>query len=349
VSLSPVATGPMVLDITQKLPGPEIISAVIGARVKDDAARFLDARRAASAILGHDQYANLLLAGVAFETGALPIPADAIEAAIADNGAEAARNIAAFRFGRLAVADPDRFAAAELGQAGHAASDAGLAATERARQLLGPDASPELLELASHRAGELTLYQNQAYADRYLAAVAGTLRSDPGDGSGRTVTFAVARHLYTLMAYKDEYEVARLSLDPAMTSAVEREFGAGARVSYRLHPPVLRALGMKRKITFGRWFRGVFRLLAAGRRLRRTPLDIFGYTRLRRAERQLAAEYLREVTGALGEFGSAGCAYAHVLQVAEAGGLIRGYEEIKLASIDRFRSAVRELQSSRSG
>jgi indolepyruvate ferredoxin oxidoreductase len=349
VSLSPVATGPMVLDITQKLPDPEIISAVIGARTKDGAGRFLDARRAASAILGHDQYANLLLAGVAFEAGALPIPAEAIEAAIADNGAEAERNIAAFRFGRLAVADPERFAAAERGQAiSEATAATGSATAERVRQLLGPDASPQLAELASHRAAELASYQNQAYADHYLSAVAATLQRDPGDGSDRLVTIAVARHLYTLMAYKDEYEVARLSLDPALTAAVEREFGAGARVSYRLHPPMLRALGMKQKITFGPWFRGVFRLLAAGRRLRGTPLDLFGYTRLRRAERQLADEYLREVTSALGEPGSAGGGYAHVLEVAETGGLIRGYEEMKLASIGKFRTAVRELQSSRS-
>jgi indolepyruvate ferredoxin oxidoreductase len=111
---------------------------------------------------------------------------------------------------------------------------------------------------------------------------------------------------------------------------------------------MLRALGMKQKITFGPWFRGVFRLLAAGRRLRGTPLDLFGYTRLRRAERQLADEYLREVTSALGEPGSAGGGYAHVLEVAETGGLIRGYEEMKLASIEKFRTAVRELQSSRS-
>jgi indolepyruvate ferredoxin oxidoreductase len=343
VSLSPVATGPMVLDHSQELPDPAAIQALIEARTRSGAARFLDARRAASTLVGHDQFANLLLAGVAFESQALPIPPEAIEAAIRDNGTESDRNITAFRCGRLAVADPARFAAAERGPAVTRAR-AGRSLAGPARQHLGPDAPEDLLELVAHRAGELVSYQHRAYANRYLAAVADVFRRDPGHESVPAITTAVARHLYTLMAYKDEYEVARLSLDPAMTDAVEREFGAGAKVSYRLHPPVLRALGMKRKVTFGPWFRHVFRLLAALRRLRGTPLDVFGYTGLRRTERLLAAEYLREVGLALAGLGS-GCTYAQALDVAESAAVIRGYESIKLDSIARFRAAARGLPS----
>ena len=343
VSVSEVATGPMVLDPAKRLPGHSEIVTTITDRTRSDAARFLDARRAAHALLGHDQYANLLLAGVAFEAGALPIPAAAIEAAIRDNGAAADRNVAAFRFGRLAVADPDKFAAAERGEATASGSaDSGLA--ESVRQELGAAASAGLVELVTHRTSELTAYQDRDYARRYVTAVAGILRRDPGRESGPEIAAAAARNLFALMAYKDEYEVARLSLDPALTEAVEREFGSGAKVSYRLHPPILRTLGLRRKITLGPWFRVAFRLLAGMRRLRGTPLDVFGYTKLRRLEQQLPGEYLTAVDAALTRLETGGADYEWALNVADAAALIRGYESIKLGSIERFRSALRELE-----
>jgi indolepyruvate ferredoxin oxidoreductase len=146
------------------------------------------------------------------------------------------------------------------------------------------------------------------------------------------------------MAYKDEYEVARLSLGPVLLAAVDREFGPGAKVSYRLHPPILRALGLRRKITLGPWFRVVFRLLAAARRLRGTPLDIFGYARLRRVERQLPGEYLQAVGAALDRLEAGDADYDRALAVADAAGVVRGYESIKLGSIERFRAAVRDLE-----
>jgi indolepyruvate ferredoxin oxidoreductase len=344
VSVSEIVTGPMVLDPAKRMPGQAEIVAAITGRTRSDAARFLDARRAANALLGHDQYANLLLAGVAFEAGALPIPAAAIEAAIRDNGAAADRNVAAFRFGRLAVADPEKFAAAERGgAAGSGSADSGLA--ESVRQELGAAAPADLVELVAHRASELTAYQNREYARRYVTAVAGILRRDPGRESGPEITAAAARNLFALMAYKDEYEVARLSLDPALAEAVEREFGPGAKVSYRLHPPILRTLGLRRKITLGPWIRVAFRLLAGMRRLRGTPLDIFGYTELRRSEQQLPGEYLTAVDAALTRLEAGGADYEWALKVADAAALIRGYESIKLGSIERFRSAVRELEN----
>ena len=93
---------------------------------------------------------------------------------------------------------------------------------------------------------------------------------------------AVAEFGYKLMAYKDEYEVARLLVDPQAEAAVRAEFGPGARVSYRLHPPVLRALGLRRKVKLGPWFRPAFRLLRAGKVVRGTKLDPFGHTQVRR-------------------------------------------------------------------
>ena len=94
------------------------------------------------------------------------------------------------------------------------------------------------------------------------------------------VTEAVARSLHKLMAYKDEYEVARLALDPAFEAQLTGTFGPGSKVSYRLHPPVLRSLGLQHKVALGPWFKPAFQVLRSSRRLRGTPADVFGYSRM---------------------------------------------------------------------
>jgi indolepyruvate ferredoxin oxidoreductase len=152
------------------------------------------------------------------------------------------------------------------------------------------------------------------------------------------VSEQVARYLYKLMAYKDEYEVARLSLDPQLAAMVEAEFGPGATVSYRLHPPVLRTLGLRRKIRLGPGFTPVFRLLRAMKVLRGTPLDPFGRTRVRRLERDLIGEYRAAVEDLLANLTAdtlADCA-----RIAALPDLVRGYEQIKIASADRYRTEL---------
>ena len=110
------------------------------------------------------------------------------------------------------------------------------------------------------RSDDLTAYQDHAYARRYLDVVERVRAAERDKTPGSTaLTEAVARYLYKLMAYKDEYEVARLALEPSLGAGLEAEFGPGARASWRLHPPVLRALGLKRKIALGPWFVPAFR------------------------------------------------------------------------------------------
>ena len=152
---------------------------------------------------------------------------------------------------------------------------------------------------------------------------------------------AVARYLFKLMAYKDEYEVARLQLTSELDQALDAAFGPVMHVHYLLHPPLLRAIGWKQKLTLGRWFVIGFRALIALKRLRGTPLDIFGYARVRRIERALIGEYRSLVEQALGNLGPA--TYARAVQLAELPDMIRGYEQIKLRSVERFRAAAREL------
>ena len=155
------------------------------------------------------------------------------------------------------------------------------------------------------------------------------------------VTHAVIRNLYKLMAYKDEYEVARLHLKPAFHAGTRGLFAAPRRLSWHLHPPLLRALGLKRKLRLGPWFRHALRALRALRRLRGTPYDPFGYAAVRREERRLVPWYRGLVVEALDAAGPD--AHAAAVELARLPESIRGYEDIKLRSIARARERAEQL------
>jgi indolepyruvate ferredoxin oxidoreductase len=145
------------------------------------------------------------------------------------------------------------------------------------------------------------------------------------------------------MAYKDEYEVARLHLDPAVQRQLRAQFGDGARVAWHLHPPILRALGLGRKIRLGAWFAPAFRALRAMRRLRGTPLDLFGHARVRRVERALIGEYQRMLEAVLARLGPE--THDTAVAIAELPDQIRGYEGVKLRSVTAFREKAGALLS----
>jgi indolepyruvate ferredoxin oxidoreductase len=241
-------------------------------------------------------------------------------------------NIAAFRQGRLSVSRPATASATEqpepdqLGQTSLAAL---------------------LAALLAARVPELAAYQDSAHASAYADFVervrvreAEVTGGELGDLLARTV----AANLFKLAAYKDEYEVARLSLDPVLTRQITEQFGSGARYEYRLHPPVLRSLGMRGKISLGPWFRPAFRSLVALRRLRGTAFDPFGRTEVRRVERALVAEY-RDVITRLAD-GLTADNHALAVEIAGLPDMVRGYEEIKLANVRAYRERMAELLSS---
>jgi indolepyruvate ferredoxin oxidoreductase len=155
------------------------------------------------------------------------------------------------------------------------------------------------------------------------------------------ITRAVIRHLYKLMAYKDEYEVARLHLKPAFHAGTRSLFVEPRRVSYNFHPPLLRALGLKRKLEFGPWFTPVLRVLRGMRRTRGTPWDIFGYARVRREERRLIRWYKDLVESALARLDSE--TYPEVVEIARLPDRIRGYEEIKLGNVEAVTARAEKL------
>ena len=147
------------------------------------------------------------------------------------------------------------------------------------------------------------------------------------------------------MAYKDEYEVARLHLKSRFSDAITDEFGPNASVKFMLHPPLLRAMGMQKKIALGSWIRPFFKLLAAMKFLRGTPLDIFGKVAVRREEQRLPEEYKAMIEQEL-EYLSP-ITYATATALAEAPDIIRGYEDIKLANIKKYRQHLDEIQEKR--
>jgi indolepyruvate ferredoxin oxidoreductase len=143
------------------------------------------------------------------------------------------------------------------------------------------------------------------------------------------------------MAYKDEYEVARLHLDAVERAKLGPEFGEDAKVYFMLHPPLLRALGLKRKLKLGRWFVPAFRLLYRMRRLRGKKLDLFGWAKVRRVERALIGEYEALVEEALSLLTQE--THATALELLELPDTIRGYEEIKLRNVTLFRKRADAL------
>jgi indolepyruvate ferredoxin oxidoreductase len=185
-------------------------------------------------------------------------------------------------------------------------------------------------------------YQDESYARSYAEFVRQVREAEEASTPGETaVTEAVARNLHKLMAYKDEYEVARLALDPSFQREVDATFGPGSKVSYLLHPPLLRSMGLAKKIAFGRWFRVVFRALRVMRRLRGSRADIFGYSRTRRLERQLIADYRGSVEAGLARLRPDTADL--VVAIAALPDMIRGYEQVKLASVLRYQAEVESL------
>jgi len=243
---------------------------------------FVDATRMASGLLGNSIGGNIFLLGYAWQLGALPLSAAAIEQAIALNGEAVAMNHAAFRWGRLAATDPARIESLLRPLTEESADD---------RRL-----SQSFDEMVARRVQFLTAYQDADYAARYAAFVERAKAAEAAQTPGRCgFAEAVARYLFKLMAYKDEYEVARLYADGSFMRQLRSEFDGEVRLQFHLAPPLFaprdRATGLPRKLTFGGWILPVFRALAKLKFLRGTAFDPFGYGRERRTERGLVKDY----------------------------------------------------------
>jgi indolepyruvate ferredoxin oxidoreductase len=290
----------------------------------------LDAQELAARFLGDTIGSNILLMGYAWQQGLVPVSLAALMRAIELNGVAVDMNKRAFMLGRLAAAD-----AAALGR---------MSSKPQVIQFTAPK---PLADTVAFRVDWLTRYQNASYARAYADAVAAVEQCEAAleGGGSRRLSRAVARNLFKVMAYKDEYEVARLHADPALREQIAAQFDGDYKLAFHLAPPLLarRKPGsdVPAKITLGSWMLPVFGMLARLKGLRGTLFDPFGHTRERKAERQLRDRYLafvRELPAILRADNREAA-----LKLAQLPEQVRGYGHIKQAAMDRFEVQWAEL------
>jgi indolepyruvate ferredoxin oxidoreductase len=296
--------------------------AAIEQAVGRDAIGAFDAEEAATQLLGDSIYTNPLLLGYAWQKGRIPLSREALLRAIELNGVQVERNQAAFEWGRRCAHDLSA-----------------VRARYAAQQVIQIVKRASLDELVQRRVEFLTGYQDAAYAQVYRQFVERVRAAEVPLNAGTALSEAVATYLFKLMAYKDEYEVARLHTDPAFTQKIASMFEGDVRIVHHLAPPSIakrNAQGELVKQPFGPWVRTAFALLARLKGLRGGALDVFGRTEERRMERQLIADYRATVEELLLHLSAANLPKA--AEIARLPDGIRGFGHVK----ERHVKATRE-------
>ncbi len=292
----------------------------------------LDPTELATRALGEPIAANIVLLGYAWQKGLVPVSNSAMMRAIELNNVAIDMNKRAFLLGRLAAANP-----ATLQQV--------IGAKPQVVQFIAPQGLEQIIE---HRSRLLAAYQDEAYAARYVAlvrAVEQKERAIEGQQSKVVLARAVARNLYRAMAYKDEYEVARLHSDGAFAAQIAAQFEGDYKLQFHLAPPLLARKGSNgkpRKQAYGAWMQTGFRALAGMKRLRGTPLDVFGYTSERRQERAWREEYMAAVQQILQTLSDDNKDIA--LRLAQLPESVRGFGHVKLPALATARERLAQLQ-----
>ena len=241
------------------------------------------ANHIAESLVGNTIYANVLMLGYAWQKGLVPVSLDALLRAIELNAVEIANNRDAFNWGRIAAADPAAIT----------------------KEIASPRADLPVIEtvdeMISRRAEFLTAYQDKKLADKYVELLNRVREAETAARSDTelTLTESVARSYFKTLAYKDEYEVARLHADSGFLEKVKKDFGSDAKLRFNLAPPFIPsgidARGRPRKREFGAWMVPMFKILARMRGLRGTKLDLFSMTAERKMERALINEFEEHV------------------------------------------------------
>ncbi|HMB72692.1 MAG TPA: DUF6537 domain-containing protein, partial [Gammaproteobacteria bacterium] len=292
---------------------------------RPDVVATLDATRLASALLGDSIAANVFLLGFAFQKGLIPLSSQALYRALELFGRNVEMNKRTFDWGRYTAADPESVIA----------------------MAYGPDPAPmSVNDLVERRAAFLVDYQNEAYAARYRALVERVEATEQELApESADLTLAAARSYFRLLAYKDEYEVARLHTTGEFLPSLKRHFGNGFKLRFHFAPPLISptdpATGRPKKYEFGGWVLPILKLLARFKRLRGTVWDPFGRSAERKMERQLIADYEQLVDEVLDGLNPARMGLAlEILGLAES---IKGYGPIKEKSVARYRLRLNQL------
>ncbi len=353
VNVTHNATAQVVTDIHSHFPEDGQLFGRIRQYVKPDGNHFVEGERLTDGLFGNGLTNNVFIIGVAYQAGLLPLRAESIEAAIQFNGVAIEQNLQAFRWGRQYILDPQ---AVEKQIAG---GGEGMDSRQTALERLGTFAprhvgaferltanlpgGERMARILHPRLAELMLYDGPAYAETYLDYVRTVAAAEHEKAPGRTeVSEAVARWFFKLMAYKDEYEVARLWVQNSAWQDAKRAYDGPLKRYYHLHPPLLRAMGLKGKLKLGEWFTPALRLLASMKRLRGTALDPFGRAHIRREERRLIGWYRETIDALLPALTHENHGLA--VQIAAIPDEIRGYEAIKERMIGEVVTKLAELQ-----
>jgi len=299
------------------------------AAVGSNAIAFIDATTLTTALIGDAVAANLFMLGYAFQKGLVPVSLAAIERAIELNGVAPEANLRAFAWGRLAAHDPAR-----------------VDALARPLEFKPAATAHDMASLVERRTAFLTHYQDAAYARRYRELVQQIAAAETARVPGRSeLAEAAARNLFKLMAYKDEYEVARLYTNGEFLEKLHRQFDGDLRLEFHLAAPLIArrdpVTGLPRKRAYGAWMLKLLKLIARLRRLRATPFDVFGYSAERRRERELISAYegvLRELAAALDREN-----HALAVEIASLPEQIKGFGHIKACNIEKTKAREGEL------
>ena len=329
INASITPTADFVRNPDWQLPGSDLRHDIAQACGKN-AVDFVAATEVATGLMGDAIATNMFMLGCAYQRGWLPLAGASLERAIELNGVAVDFNRQAFLWGRRAAVD--------LARVERLAKPAEVIA-------LGEHFSRNVDELIERRESFLTGYQNAAYAERYRALTERVRMREKEVNAGTKLTEAVARYYSKLLAYKDEYEVARLHADGALERKIGHMFEGDYKVVFHLSPPLIAGkdpiTGEPRKMRFGGWMLPVFRVLKSLRGLRGTPLDIFGYTQERRTERTLIAEYEETIERLLAKLTAENHALA--VQLASLPEEIRGFGHIKMRNVNAARKKHAEL------
>ncbi|MDH1441756.1 indolepyruvate ferredoxin oxidoreductase family protein [Pseudomonas sp. GD03721] len=320
------ATAEFTRNPDAQVPGAAMREAISEA-VGEGKTRFVDATRLATRLLGDSIATNLFMLGYAYQKGLVPVSAEAINKAIELNGVAIELNQQAFLWGRRAAHDlaaVEKLAAPKVVEAPHCST---------------------LEEIVADRMQRLTAYQNAAYAERYRELVERVRKADT-DAQQR-LSKAVARYYFKLLAYKDEYEVARLYSDATFRKQLEAQFEGDYRLQFHLAPSWLSkpdaVTGEPRKRSFGPWMLKAFGVLARFKFLRGSVLDPFGHSAERRLERELIEEYEANVAYLLAELNADN--YRTAVALAEIPEQIRGYGHVKEAALAKARQQATQLKA----
>ncbi|WP_134675494.1 indolepyruvate ferredoxin oxidoreductase family protein [Ectopseudomonas khazarica] len=320
------ATAEFTRNPDAQVPGAAMREAISEA-VGEGKTRFVDATRLATRLLGDSIATNLFMLGFAYQRGLVPVSAEAIDKAIELNGVAVQLNQQAFLWGRRAAHDMaavEKLAAPKVVEAPHCST---------------------LDEIVADRMQRLSLYQNGAYAERYRALVERVRQAD--SDAGQALSKAVARYYFKLLAYKDEYEVARLYSEATFRKRLEEQFEGDYQLQFHLAPSWLSkpdaVTGEPRKRSFGPWMLKAFALLARFKFLRGTVLDPFGHSTERRLERELIEEYEANLAYLLSELNADN--YRTAVALAELPEQVRGYGHVKEAAMAKVREQAVQLKA----